>query len=111
MGTEGWAQERKNGAEWVLGWIFSCTYSNEKTENARRPREARELSRHEERNREESPYGERTREKVRVSWLSPALSHMGAVFSFCEMVLCSLHHPPHFRASLNMFLVLAKVFD
>lgn len=62
MGTEGWVQERKNGAEWVLGWIFSCIYSNEKTENARRPREARELSRHEERNREESPYGERMRE-------------------------------------------------
>jgi len=60
---------------------------------------------------EESPYGERMQEKARVSWLSPALSHMGAVFSFCEMALYSLHHPPHFWASLNRFLVLAKVFD
>ena len=26
---------RTNGTEWVLGWIFSCIYSNEKTEDAR----------------------------------------------------------------------------
>lgn len=59
---EGWVQERESGAEWVLGWIFSCIYSNEKTENARRAREARELSRHTERNTGKSIWREDARE-------------------------------------------------
>jgi len=59
---EGWVQEKKRGAACILGWIFSCTYSNEKTENARRPREARELSRHTERNRGKSIWREDARE-------------------------------------------------
>lgn len=58
---------------------------------------------------EESPYGERMRE--RTSELSPALSRMGTVVNVCEMALYSLQHPRQFWASLNRFLVLAKVFD
>lgn len=40
--------------EWVPGWIFGCTYNNEKTEKASRLREARDLSRYAERNRDET---------------------------------------------------------
>lgn len=51
---KGWVLKRKGCVEWVAGLIFRCTYNNEKTEKANRLREARDLSRHAERNRAET---------------------------------------------------------